>query len=194
MLNLWYAKAVVLLAIIALIGIRAPHGQRSRAVAVKRSRKGTLEIVLLTIAWISFFLPLIWMVSPIVAFADYPLHPIPFMIGVLFLIIGLWLFYRSHADLGTNWSITLEVREQHQLISHGVYRWVRHPMYLALLIYSLGLAFVIPNWLAGPSYALAMFLLVLLRLMPEERMMREEFGKDYEAYMARTKRLMPGVW
>src|SRR4051812_17114500 len=98
-MNPWYAKAVLLLAIIALIAIRAPHGQRSRSVAVKRCRKGPLEVVLLTIAWISFFLPLIWMLSPIIAFADYPLHPIPFFIGIVFLIIGLWLFYRSHADL-----------------------------------------------------------------------------------------------
>jgi protein-S-isoprenylcysteine O-methyltransferase Ste14 len=48
------------------------------------------------------------------------------------LVIGLWLFYRSHADLGTNWSITLEIREQHRLITQGVYRRIRHPMYSAL--------------------------------------------------------------
>ncbi len=67
-------------------------------------------------------------------------------------------------------------------------------MYLALLLYSLGLALVLPNWVAGPSYLLAIALLFVLRVGPEERMMLEEFGKDYEAYMARTKRLVPGVW
>ena len=51
-------------------------------------------------------------------------------------VIGLWLFYRSHADLGTNWSITLEVREGHRLITQGVYRGVSHPMYSALALYS----------------------------------------------------------
>jgi protein-S-isoprenylcysteine O-methyltransferase Ste14 len=67
-------------------------------------------------------------------------------------------------------------------------------MYSALLLYSLGQALVVPNWIAGPSYFVAMAVLFAFRLGPEERMMLEEFGKDYEAYMARTKRLVPGVW
>ena len=108
--------------------------------------------------------------------------------------MGLWLFARSHADLGTNWSITLEVREKHQLVTQGIYRALRHPMYSALLLYSLGQALVVPNWIAGPSYAVAMALLFAFRLGPEERMMLEEFGKEYEAYIGRTKRLVPGVW
>jgi protein-S-isoprenylcysteine O-methyltransferase Ste14 len=108
--------------------------------------------------------------------------------------LGLWLLYRSHADLGTNWSITLEVREKHQLVTHGVYRHLRHPMYLALLLYASGQALVLPNWVAGPSYLVALLFLFALRVGPEERMMVEEFGKDYEAYVARTKRFVPGVW
>jgi len=53
---------------------------------------------------------------------------------------------------------------------------------------------VVPNWIAGPSYGVAMALLFAFRLGPEERMMLEAFGKDYEAYMGRTKRLVPGIW
>jgi protein-S-isoprenylcysteine O-methyltransferase Ste14 len=194
MMNPWFAKAIVLAASIMIVIIRAPHGQRSRTVPVAKSRKGSLEIVLLTIAWIAFFLPLIWIVTPVLEFADYPLYPIPLFTGILCLVLGLWLFHRSHADLGTNWSITLEVREKHRLIAHGVYRRIRHPMYLALLIYSLGQGLVLPNWLAGPSYGVAMLLIFALRVRREERMMLEEFGKDYEAYMATSKRLIPGVW
>jgi protein-S-isoprenylcysteine O-methyltransferase Ste14 len=113
---------------------------------------------------------------------------------VVCLAVGLGLFARSHADLGTNWSITLEVREKHQLVTQGIYRHIRHPMYLALLVYGLGQALVVPNWIAGPSYAVAMALLFALRFTREERMMLEEFGSDYDAYMRRTKRLVPGVW
>ena len=193
-MNPWFAKAVVLLASIVMVAIRAPHGQRSRTIPVARHRKGPLETVLLAIAWVAFFLPLIWIVTPLFAFADYPLHPVPLFTGALCLVLGLWLFHRAHADLGTNWSITLEVREKHQLVTHGIYRWVRHPMYLALLIYSLGQALVIPNWLVGPSYGVAMVLLIALRMGLEERMMHEQFGKDYEAYQATTKRLIPDVW
>jgi protein-S-isoprenylcysteine O-methyltransferase Ste14 len=193
-LNPWFAKIAVLLASVVLVVIRAPHGQRSRTVPVAKSRKGRQETLLLTMAWIAFFLPLVWIVSPWLEFADYPLHPVPFIAGIVCYVFGLWLFHRSHVDLGTNWSITLEVRQQHRLITHGVYRWVRHPMYLSLFIHGAGQALVLPNWVAGPSYLVAMMILFAFRLGPEERMMREEFGTEYEAYTATTKRLIPGVW
>jgi protein-S-isoprenylcysteine O-methyltransferase Ste14 len=193
-MNPWFGKAVILASSIAMVIIRAPHGQRSRRVKVIRSRRGTLEAALLTLAWVAFFVPLVWVASPLFAFADYPLRPVPLVAGIACLAVGLWLFARSHADLGTNWSITLEVREQHQLVTRGIYRTLRHPMYSALLLYSLGQALVVPNWIAGPSYAVAMSLLFAFRLGPEERMMLDEFGKDYEAYRVRTKRLVPGLW
>jgi protein-S-isoprenylcysteine O-methyltransferase Ste14 len=103
--------------------------------------------------------------------------------------VGLWLFHRSHVDLGTNWSISLELRENHQLVAHGVYRRVRHPMYTALFLY-----LVLPNWLAGPAYLVTFGLLFALRIRAEERMMRDEFGVAHEGYVARTKRLIPSVW
>ena len=193
-MNPWFGKVIILASSIIMVIIRAPHGQRSRTVKVIRSRRGALEAVLLTLAWVAFFVPLVWVASTVFAFADYPPRPIPLLAGIVCLAVGLWLFARSHADLGTNWSITLEVREQHQLVTRGIYRTLRHPMYSALLLYSLGQALVVPNWIAGPSYAVAMSLLFALRLGPEERMMLEEFGNDYEAYRGRTKRLVPGVW
>lgn len=193
-MNLWVAKVIILLASIVMVVIRAPHGQRSRRIPVVRSRKGKLEIVLLTLAWLAFFLPLIWIATPVLACADYPLRPVPLLTGTVCLMLGLWLFHLSHADLGANWSITLEVLEKHRLVTQGVYRRVRHPMYTALLLYSVGQALVLPNYVAGPSYGVTMALLVALRIGPEERMMLEEFGKDYQEYRARTKRLVPGIW
>jgi protein-S-isoprenylcysteine O-methyltransferase Ste14 len=190
----WFGKALILASSIAMVVIRAPHGRRSRVVKVVRSSRGALEIALLTLAWIAFFVPLVWVVSPVFAFADYSLHPVALFAGVACLAVGLWLFARSHADLGTNWSITLEVREKHALVTKGIYRAVRHPMYAALLLYSIGQALVVPNWIVGPSYGVAMALLFAFRAGPEERMMLQEFGKDYETYMQRTKRLVPGIW
>jgi protein-S-isoprenylcysteine O-methyltransferase Ste14 len=67
-------------------------------------------------------------------------------------------------------------------------------MYLGLLVYAAGQALLLPNWVAGPSYLVAISLLFCLRVGPEERMMLAEFGDDYQAYTARTKRLVPGVW
>lgn len=193
-MNPWIAKGVVVAATVAMVAIRAPHGSRSRAVPVARSARGSLEAALLTLVWFGFFVPLVWIATPWFGAAEFALAPERLAAGVVAYALGLWIFHRSHADLGTNWSITLEVREGHRLVTEGVYRRVRHPMYTGLLLFSAGQALVVPNWIAGPSYLLPFALLVALRLGPEERMMREEFGAAWEAYVARTQRLVPGVW
>jgi protein-S-isoprenylcysteine O-methyltransferase Ste14 len=192
--ELWPARAAVIAAIVALIAIRAPHGHRSRKVKVKRSAKGGLETGLLTLAWASFLLPVLWLASPWLDAANYPLRPAAYFAGLGVLAASLWMFHLSHRDLGTNWSITLELREEHRLVTEGVYRRVRHPMYLALILFSVGLALVLPNAVAGPAYLVVMLLLFAFRVGPEERLMREEFGPAWDAYAARTKRLVPGVW
>lgn len=190
----WLAKGTVLLAAIVMVAIRAPYGQRSLKVPVARSHRGGREAALLVVAWAAFFLPLLWIVTPWLSFADYPLRTGAWSAGVLALAAGLWLFWRSHRDLGANWSITLEVREGHQLVTSGVYRRIRHPMYLALLIYGAGQALALPNWIAGPSYLLAMAWLTMCRLGPEERMMIATFGQAYHSYRERSWRLLPGLW
>jgi len=191
----WLVKAIVLVGIVGIVVVRAPHIRRSTAIKVVSNRKSTLDNILVVLVSIGLFLlPLIWIVTSVLAFAEYSLWPISFGAGVICLVFGLWLLHRSHVDLGTNWSNTLEVREKHRLVTNGIYRRVRHPMYLALLLYSLGQALVVPNWVAGPIFFVALALLVALRTGPEERMMLNEFGKDYEAYRTQTKRLVPGVW
>jgi protein-S-isoprenylcysteine O-methyltransferase Ste14 len=193
-MNPWIAKVIIIAGTLTMIAIRAPHGRRSRHVKVTKSHKTSLETGLLVLAWVGFFIPLIWLASPVLSFAEYPLTLGPLVAGATCFVVGLWLFYRSHADLGTNWSITLEVREQHRLITEGVYRRIRHPMYSALVLYSLGYALVIPNWVAGPSNLVAFAILFALRVHPEEQMMRDAFGAEYVTYAARTKRLVPRVW
>ena len=193
-MNPWIAKAVVLVGTLTMIAIRAPHGRRSRSIKVAKSHKTPLETGVLVLVWVGFVVPLIWLSSPVLSFAEYPLTLGPLIAGVMCFVVGLWLFYRSHADLGTNWSITLEVREQHRLITEGVYHRIRHPMYSALVLYSLGHALVVPNWVAGPSNLVALAILFTLRVHAEEQMMSDTFGDEYATYAARTKRLVPWLW
>ena len=193
-MNPWIAKAVILAAGVVMVVIRAPHGRRSRGVRVARSYKSRREVALLTLAWTGFILPVIWVVSRVFSFAEYSLRPWPLAAGVLCLAGGLWLLHRSHSDLGTYWSVTLELRENHRLITQGIYRYVRHPMYAALFLYSIGQALVVPNWVVGPSYLVAFGILFALRIGAEERMMLETFGDEYAEYMTKTKLLVPGIW
>lgn len=190
-MNLLYAKAVILLANIAMVAVRAPYGKQSRVIPVAKSRKGAMEVVMLTIASATYLLPLVWLATPLLAFADYLLHPLAFSAGAVCMATGMWLFRQSHKDLGANFSMSLEMRKQHQLVTHGIYRHIRHPMYLAYFVYLAGQALVLPNWLAGPADGLAMLLLFAFRVGPEERMLLEAFGAQYGQYMATTGRLTP---
>jgi len=107
-MNPWIAKTLILAASVVMIVIQAPHGRRSRGVKVARNCKGPREVALLTLAWMGFLVPLIWVVSPVFSFAEYSLLPWPFGAAVLCLLAGLWWFYRSHSDLGRYWSVTLD--------------------------------------------------------------------------------------
>jgi protein-S-isoprenylcysteine O-methyltransferase Ste14 len=189
-----FVQAVILVSTVLLVAIPAAVHRGHGPAKIVTSRKGLQERVLLTLVSLGFLPALLWAVTPLLAFADYPLRVLPFGVGVVLLALGLWFLYRSHADLGANWSLTLEIREEHRLITRGIYRSVRHPMYLALLLYAAGQALVVPNWIAGPAYLVTLALLFALRMRGEERMMVDAFGKDYEEYRERTKRLVPGVW
>ena len=193
-MNPGLAKAALILSYAVLLAIRAPRRWKSRTVAIADDRKGILERLLLAGTWIGFTTPVVWASTRLLRFADYPLHALPFVLGVACAASGLWIFRRSHADLGTNWSTTLQVRATHTLVDGGIYRRLRHPMYAGLLLFALGIALFLPNRIAGISGLASMALLVGCRLGPEERMMRDTFGASYEAYALRTKRLIPGVF
>jgi protein-S-isoprenylcysteine O-methyltransferase Ste14 len=187
-------KAAVLTLIALQFAVRVPFAIHAEKAKVTASRRGPLEVALLALVTLGYLvLPLLAIATPFLSFADYGLAPVAFASGIACAALGLWLCYRSHTDLGDNWSVTLELKESHRLVTTGVYQRVRHPMYTALLLTAVAQAVILPNWLAGPAYLVAFALLVALRLGPEERMMRERFGDQYEAYARRTRRLVPGI-
>src|SRR5262249_44744690 len=91
-------------------------------------------------------------------------------------------------------SVTLEVREQHALVTNGVYSRVRHPMYSAFWLWALAQALLLPNWIAGPAGLIGFGTLFFLRVGREEALMIETFGDEYRRYMARTSRVLPGIY
>ncbi len=194
-MHLWIPKATLILGIAAVVAIRAPYGRRSSQIKIIKSKRGRLEIVLLSLMWLgSVILPILWVSTPLVSFADYPLHPAQFAVGVVLFALGLWLFHRSHVDLSTNWSVSLDIRENHALITSGVYRRLRHPMYSAILLQAAGQALVAPNWIVGLFYLCASILMFSFRVGPEEQMMLQQFGDRYAIYMTKSQRLIPGIW
>ena len=112
-------------------------------------------------------------------------------VGAILMTLSIWLFWRSHADLGRNWSPSLQLREGHELVTEGVYRHIRHPMYASEWLWGIAQALMLQNWVAGWT-GLALFTpLYVLRVPREERMMLDRFGEGYRAYMDRTGRVVP---
>lgn len=191
-LNEWFAKGAVLANLLGQVFIRWPHGNRSKEVKVVEDRKGALEIGLVVGAVLgSVLLPALWAAIGLFGFAEYRLLPAPFVLGVFAMLVGLWLFHRSHVDLGRNWSATLQIREEHRLVTNGVYARIRHPMYSSLFLLGTAQALFLPNWIVGPSYLVGFGLLYLLRVGREEQMMIDSFGEEYAEYSRRTGRLFP---
>lgn len=175
--------------------IRHPYRRRARKIATARTESDLEERFLLGFTIVTLFvLPVLHASGNLFSAFDYPPHPWQTAAGSVTLIGFLVLFQRSHADLGGNWSVTLEIRERHVLVTNGVYSRIRHPMYSAFLLWAVAQALLIANTLAGPASLLSIGLLVIRRLPREERLMYETFGDDYRAYTSRTKRLLPGVY
>lgn len=189
-----FGRVATFLNLLIYVLIRWPHGNRIKTVTKNENRHTPLETVLLTGATLgTTLIPIIWVCSSLFIFADYPLHPVPFGLGVCIALVGHWVFYRSHADLATNWFPTLHMREGHELVTTGVYARVRHPMYLAMILQGIGQTLFLPNWLVGPAWLVSFGLVYLLRVGPEEQMVLDRFGEEYEEYMDRTPRLIPSV-
>ncbi len=173
------------------LGIRAEFIRRGRR-RQKVDKAGLADRLLVALTGVGqVLLPLLYVFTPWLAFADVPHAPACTATGAATMAGGLWLFWRAHADLGTNWSVTLEVDRQHRLVTRGVYRRIRHPMYAAFFLMAIGQALLLSNWLAGLAAFASMALLVAIRVPREEDMMIEQFGDEYRDYMRRTGGMVP---
>ena len=187
-------NVVFLVGFVIYVCIRGAFKQRTKNNEKAVSKVDALEKILMAIVIPGgLLLPVIYLFTPWLAFADYQLPAWAGCCGAVLMVAALWLFYRAHADLGQNWSVTLELRKGHQLVKHGVYRSMRHPMYASIWLWCLAQGLLLENWLAG-WYALPTFaLMYFVRTPREERMMCASFGQEYRDYMRQTGRLFPNL-
>jgi protein-S-isoprenylcysteine O-methyltransferase Ste14 len=188
------SKFVFVMLAIGWYLIRYEYARRSRRETIQRSDRGFRESALLLISLAGLgIVPFIYVVTAIPHFADYTFHPLQAWLGLFVAIAALFMFHLTHRALGRNWSVSLDVRKDHQLVTEGIYRRVRHPMYSAFWLWALAQALLLPNWVAGFSGLVGFGILFFGRVAREERMMLETFGDDYRAYMARTGRILPPI-
>lgn len=194
-MTLYIAKLIWGLGCVSYFIIRYPHQRRARKTAVAQRRVTGQEKALMAISFSGLFLvPLFYVLTDHPELATYRFYPAAAWVGTLVLMGSMALLYRTHRDLGRLWSISLEIRDQHKLVTHGIYEKLRHPMYSSFWLWAISQALLLPNWIAGFSGLVGFGILFFVRVGHEERMMLETFGEDYRVYMARTHRLIPGIY
>jgi protein-S-isoprenylcysteine O-methyltransferase Ste14 len=99
------------------------------------------------------------------------------------------LFWTFHS-LGTNLTDTVVTRRVHTLVTCGPYRWVRHPFYDVVLLWTVSLSLVIANWLVA-VLGVSVFAMMVVRTRIEEEQLVKRFGDEYRTYMKRTGRFFP---
>jgi protein-S-isoprenylcysteine O-methyltransferase Ste14 len=105
------------------------------------------------------------------------------------LVVPPFLFWTFHS-LGRNLTDTVVTRRQHTLVTHGPYRWVRHPFYVVVFLWGLSMSLVTANWLIA-LLGLAAVAMLAARTRVEEAKLTERFGDEYRAYAVRTGRFLP---
>jgi len=183
---------VYFLALVIQIMIRAPFDRKRRREKLKESRFTKQEQVLLMgLALGGVVVPILYAATHWLDFANYTLPAWAGWLGVILTAISLFVFWRGHVDLGVNWSPTLAIREQHELITRGIYGRIRHPMYASQWIFAIASPFLLQNWIAGLLNLLVFIPFYLLRVGEEEKLMLDQFGDQYHSYMQKVGSVFP---
>ena len=192
-------KMVYLFGVLAEIVIRMPHERQRRQTPMAVEHVDGVERTVVGLLFGGMvLLPGVYAWTSWLARANYRLSAKrerqAGTLGAMLMALALWLFWRAHHDLGPNWSPSLQLRQEHELVTRGVYRSVRHPMYASQWVWGAAQALLLHNWIAGWA-SLALFApLYVVRVPREEHMMQEQFfGPAYERYMQRTGRVWPRV-
>jgi protein-S-isoprenylcysteine O-methyltransferase Ste14 len=178
-----FGLAVGYQAIDAPEGIRGRRGQEGKLV----SRQTVVRIVLVIGLYVALFL---------LPFADrrsvgvYTGGQPGAWLGLVLIALGYGLVYWSGVLLGRQYSAEVTIQEEHQLITSGVYGYIRHPRYLGVILLALGMSLLFRSWV-GLVLSLPLAGALLFRITDEEDLMAKEFGRVWEEYCRRTWRLIP---
>jgi protein-S-isoprenylcysteine O-methyltransferase Ste14 len=112
--------------------------------------------------------------------------------GLALIVLGLGFSVWARRHLGANWSGTVTVKENHELIRSGPYGWTRHPIYTGLLFAMIGVAVAQGQWRGIIGFALFVAGL-MMKMRIEERFMTDTFGEAYTRYRAEVPELIPWV-
>jgi protein-S-isoprenylcysteine O-methyltransferase Ste14 len=142
-------KIAYILGLVGQIVIRAPIERQRRQNKIVSNRSDRQEQILLILLSLSGLFALIYVFTPWLNFANYTPPDWLRWPGVAILVASLYVFWQAHHDLGRNWSPSLQIREDHDLITNGIYAYIRHPMYASQILFIIAQVLLLTNWIAG---------------------------------------------
>jgi len=184
-------KLVYFIELIAITMARRAAFRRTRRLSPAVKHDFLLDRLLLYLSSFANLIPLVYVFTSWLDFANYDLPAWIGWIGALIFAGSGMLIWKTQKDLGRNWTPSLAFREGHYLVTDGIFQYLRHPMYAAHLLWGLAQMLMLHNWIAGFAYLVVIIPRTLVRIQHEERIMLEKFGDEYRHYLEKTGGLLP---
>lgn len=115
-------------------------------------------------------------------------------IGGTVMLLGIALWVTSIRTLGRYFSVNVDIPDDHAIVDRGPYAVIRHPAYAGMILVELGFGISTANWLCALAFLVIPLVAFSIRIRVEEAALLAHFGDSYAAYMAHTKRLIPGIY
>jgi len=184
-----YLIAITILTV--LVGLVVPESGRSRGQGQKLVQKQKIAL-----AFLQLVPPLIFILAPYFdkreayTFQD---KEILRAIGICLTIIGYLLMNWATIMLDKQFSVDVTIQENHKLVTNGPYKYIRHPRYLGITIFFLGVSFTFLSWFS--LYIVLITLIVLFwRIKDEESLLHKEFGEEWGKYKEKTNTFLPFIY
>jgi len=117
-----------------------------------------------------------------------------FVVGLALMLAGIVLRHWAVLTLGRFFTVDVRVQPGQTVVESGPYRWVRHPSYTGLILFFAGLGLALSDWASLAVVVLVPTAGLIVRIRSEEQALMDGLGEPYEAFAARRRRLIPGVW
>ena len=186
--------AIISFAVLATTGMYHRIKAKKAGGSVSRMEEGTPIMVILRVFGLSMWFGLLtYLINPDwMAWSSITLPVWLRWTGTVLVIIAIPLVHWMFRSLGNNVTDTVAIRKEHQLVTKGPYKHIRHPMYSFSVLMFMGYALLAANWFIGVTGLVALLLLGI-RMPIEESKLEEAFGDAYREYAKRTARFIPGV-
>ena len=189
-------RGVLIVVMLLLLPVGVYHRVKSQSTgeALDRRQEGAFIMATLRPLGAAFWLGMFaWMINP--AWMAWSSMSLPIGLrwaGVGVLVAGSLMLVWTFRSLGKNLTDTVVTRQQHTLVQHGPYRWIRHPLYSSAALLISALSLIAANWFFFAVGAAVLCVLVM-RTRTEEENLVARFGDSYRQYMKRTGRFVPRI-